>query len=292
MPTAAAFALADPPPPPARTAASAPPAATVVTLPRKRGPKTPEGKARSRQNALRHGLRARLLPLPPTGEAATHFHELADGLRRSYRPEDAAEAELVEAIAVAMWQEVKADRLEAEALAALAGGDGRPFHGAVLLEAPENRATLHTVLRYQATASNAVGRGMRLFFAHRRARRDGLLAGELAAAADATDCTNELPRPTAGPAPAHQSGPRHRPPPPRPSPAARERGQGTPRPPPSLSLNEGGPGWGLRLHPRPDAGTPGRPTPATPPAPRGESGGPVGPATPPRPRHPAAGAGW
>jgi hypothetical protein len=37
--------------------------------------------------------------------------------------------------------------LEAEALMAIAGGDGKPFHGGVLLESPANRATLHTVLR-------------------------------------------------------------------------------------------------------------------------------------------------
>jgi hypothetical protein len=74
-----------------------------------------------------------------------------------------------------MWQEITADRLEAEALAAMAGGEGERFHGGLLSEAPANRATLHTVLRYQATASCAVGRAMRLFFQHRRAKRDGLL---------------------------------------------------------------------------------------------------------------------
>jgi hypothetical protein len=47
-----------------------------------------------------------------------------------------------------MWQEIAADRLEAEALAAIAGGKGRPFQGGLLLESPANRATLHTVLRY------------------------------------------------------------------------------------------------------------------------------------------------
>jgi hypothetical protein len=180
---AAALALADPLLP--REPAPGP-AATVVPLPKKRGPKTPEGKARSRTNALKHGLRAKLLRLPPAGDDAEHFEELAAGLRRTYRPEDAAEAGLVEAIAVAMWQEITADRLEAEAFAAMAGGDGEPFHGRLLLEAPANRAALHTVLRYQTSASCAVGRAMRLFFQHRRAKRDGLLD------MDEADCTNEL----------------------------------------------------------------------------------------------------
>ena len=187
MPSAA-LALANPPPP-ASAAPEPAPAATVVPLPKKRGPNTPEGKSRSRQNALKHGLRAKLLPLPLAGDDAAHFQELADGLRRTYRPEDAAEAGLVEAIAVAMWQEIAADRLEAEALAAMAGEEGQPFHGGLLLEAPANRAALHTVLRYQATASCAVGRAMRLLFQHRRAKRDGLLVP------DEAERTNELPPP-------------------------------------------------------------------------------------------------
>jgi hypothetical protein len=216
---AAALALADLPP---AVAAAPHAAATVVALPKKRGPSTPEGKARSRQNALKHGLRAKLLPLPLAGDDADHFQELLAGLRRTYRPEDAAEAQLVEAIAVAMWQEIKADRLEAEALAVMAGGDGQPFHGGLLLEAPANRATLHTVLRYQASASCAVGRAMRLFFAHRRAKRDGLLlvpdeaerTNDLSPpfpfptndvlAGTPTNRTNDLPRPhltAAGPLP-------------------------------------------------------------------------------------------
>jgi hypothetical protein len=120
-----------------------------------------------------------------------HFEELLSGLRRTYLPEDQAEAQLVEAIAVAMWQEITADRLEYETLTAMAGRDGEPFHGGLLLESPANRATLHTVLRYQATASCAVGRAMRQFFQHRRAKRDRLLVmGD-----EITDeiRTNELP---------------------------------------------------------------------------------------------------
>jgi hypothetical protein len=212
---AAALSLADPPPAPA-----APEPATVVPLPKKRGPNTPEGKARSRQNALKHGLRAKLLRLPPAGDDAAHFEELTAGLRRTYRPEDQAEAQLVEAIAVAMWQEIAADRLEAEALAAIAGGEGRPFQGGLLLESPANRATLHTVLRYQATASCAVGRAMRLLFQHRRAKRDGLLLVPDEAADEI--CTNELPPSNATPANDDDDGDRPEAPPPvEPTPRAR-----------------------------------------------------------------------
>jgi hypothetical protein len=208
---AMALALIGPPPPAPEAPEPAAAPATIVPLPRKRGPNTPEGKARSRQNALKHGLRAKLLRLPLAGDDAAHFEELLSGLRRTYRPEDEAEAGLVEAIAVAMWQEITADRLEAEALTAMAGGDGKPFHGGLLLEAAANRATLHTVLRYQATASCAVGRAMRLFFQHRRAKRDGLLL-----VPDEADRTNELPPPAAEVAtPANDDAPA-----PEPAPAA------------------------------------------------------------------------
>ncbi|HEX6012216.1 MAG TPA: hypothetical protein VFY87_10535 [Geminicoccaceae bacterium] len=101
----------------------------------------PEGKARSRRNVPKHGLRAKLLPLPLAGDDAARFQELAAGLRRTYRPEDEAEAQLVDAIAVAMWQEIATDRLEAEALAAMAGGEGRPFHGDGLLFVDEEVCT-------------------------------------------------------------------------------------------------------------------------------------------------------
>src|SRR3712207_4206820 len=73
------------------------------------GPKTAEGKARSRCNALRHGLRAELPPDRLPG------HRLLIGDRQAYRrlreafeadlqPQGAAEQFLVERMAVAAWK--------------------------------------------------------------------------------------------------------------------------------------------------------------------------------------------
>jgi hypothetical protein len=89
--------------------------------PKKRGPKTPEGKARSSMNTLKHGLRARtfgILPEEDQAEWALHRQDL----RAGYGPVDATEQKLVAAIAATMWHEVRADWTLAEVLACRSQG--------------------------------------------------------------------------------------------------------------------------------------------------------------------------
>jgi hypothetical protein len=177
--------------------------AASTTPARKRGPSTPEGKARSSRNATRHGLRGRtfgILPGEDRAEWGRHLEELCQG----YGPADASETKLVEAIAAAMWQEIRAERLLAEALAAIPALDaGRPCGGD--LQEPRHALSLNTALRYVTTASMASQRAQRAFLAHRKAKRDGLLGAEPAtrpkaanqnrtseSTAAAPDCTNEL----------------------------------------------------------------------------------------------------
>jgi hypothetical protein len=74
------------------------------------GPKTPEGKAVVRLNALRHGLRARTVVLP--GEKAEDFHQLCAGLEAEWQPQSCTEQLLVEQMAVAQWKLARVDACE------------------------------------------------------------------------------------------------------------------------------------------------------------------------------------
>lgn len=146
------------------------------------GPRTPEGKARSAQNALRHGLRAsRFLLLPHEDPEA--FRDLVLELRRVHAPADPIERELVDAIAVAMWREGRADRLEAEALADIAPAEAARSCGTDLTGQPA-RAGLATLVRYRTAAQAEHRRALLLLEQHRRLRREARAAavGEAAAA--------------------------------------------------------------------------------------------------------------
>ena len=65
------------------------------------GPRTPRGKAVSRLNALRHGLRARVT-LP--GENLKELTQIRDLFLRSYHPQTPEQVRLVEQMASANWQ--------------------------------------------------------------------------------------------------------------------------------------------------------------------------------------------
>lgn len=192
---------------------------TTDPAPRKRGPATPEGKARSAMNALKHGLRARGFVLLPEEDPAEWAEHLAD-LRRCLAPEDAAEEKLVAALAVAMWNEIRADRTEAGVLTAmpLDGDHGRD------LEDARNRLSLGTTIRYASAAGMATQRAHRAFLAHRKAKKAGLILPVPAARAE---CTNDFtPAPATEPAPPNRTNdfaPQHRLPEPDPLTALRTR---------------------------------------------------------------------
>jgi hypothetical protein len=79
------------------------------------GPRTEEGKGRSRRNALKHGILSRaLLVLEGKGaEDPAEFNDLLEDLRSDHAPVGAAEEMLVEKIAVCWWRQKRALRCEA-----------------------------------------------------------------------------------------------------------------------------------------------------------------------------------
>jgi hypothetical protein len=76
------------------------------------GPRTAEGKAISRYNALKSGLDARSMVIP--GESAEELEQLAQNYRREHRPASPLEHFLVDAIVAADWQLRRLRAIEAE----------------------------------------------------------------------------------------------------------------------------------------------------------------------------------
>ena len=66
------------------------------------GPKTPEGKAVTKLNALRNGLRARTVVLP--AEKAEDFHQLCNELEAEWQPQSRTEQFYVEQMAISHWK--------------------------------------------------------------------------------------------------------------------------------------------------------------------------------------------
>ena len=81
---------------------------------RSRGPKTPEGKARSAQNALKHGMRAQKHVLLPDEDAAEFATLEAALLIEELQPVGALQTVLAQRGAVATFRLARADRLAAE----------------------------------------------------------------------------------------------------------------------------------------------------------------------------------
>jgi hypothetical protein len=80
---------------------------------RSRGPKTPEGKARSARNALKHGLRAEKYVVL-LDEDWDEFVKLEAALTAELAPEGALQSIIARRVARAAWRLMRADRLEAE----------------------------------------------------------------------------------------------------------------------------------------------------------------------------------
>ncbi len=129
---------------------------------RSRGPTTPEGKARSSANALRHGLSAVGHTLIE-GEDKAAYEELLTNLFAELEPGTELEGQLVRRLAAALWKQGRADRLEAKLFAWTAtpkvihAGRYQPVDA----EANFDLARFAAVQRYQAQLGREVSRTLR-----------------------------------------------------------------------------------------------------------------------------------
>jgi hypothetical protein len=90
-----------------------------------RGPKTLQGKARSAQNALKHGLRAQKYVVLPE-ENAGEFAGLEAALVEELAPVGTLQLMLARRVAVAAWRLARADRIEADLFAERSWGAPTP----------------------------------------------------------------------------------------------------------------------------------------------------------------------
>jgi len=139
---------------------------------RSRGPKTAGGKARSRRNALRHGLRATVLEVLPLAVGGP-TEQLVAAVHAHLAPTDVIETELADGIAVALWRLRRARELETELMRADAtGGPGAGGRGlasgemaplaAALMKRHHGVGAMALLLRYRNQALGELDRLLRL----------------------------------------------------------------------------------------------------------------------------------
>jgi hypothetical protein len=123
-----------------------------------RGPKTPEGKARSAQNALKHGFRAQQHIVLPSEDAAA-FEALEAALLEELAPEGALQCVLAQRIVSAAWRLERAERLEAELFERhhFPGGD----LGLALIRDGNGPRSFDTLLRYRGGTLAELWRALR-----------------------------------------------------------------------------------------------------------------------------------
>jgi hypothetical protein len=114
-----------------------------------RGPKTPEGKARSAQNALRHGLRAQKYLVLPEEDAA-EFADLEAALLEELAPVGALQTVLARRVAVAAWRLARADRIEVELFEERRLANSSL--GLALIRDGNGTRSFETLLRYRGAA--------------------------------------------------------------------------------------------------------------------------------------------
>jgi hypothetical protein len=123
-----------------------------------RGPKTPEGKARAAQNALKHGLRAQKHVVLPDEDAAG-FRALEAAMVAELAPVGALQGVLARRIAIAAWRLARADRIEVELFEQRRWDNGSV--GVALIRDGNGTRSFETLLRYRSAVMAEFWRALR-----------------------------------------------------------------------------------------------------------------------------------
>jgi hypothetical protein len=143
--------------PAAHLTLSARAAASRANGAKSKGPTTALGKARSAQNALKHGLCAKKHVLLPDDSRA-EFKALQSALLEDLRPEGALQTLLAHRLVAAAWRLARADRLE---FGLLIGGDPRDSPGRALVRDGRAAAAFATLVRYRGGAQAEIFRTLK-----------------------------------------------------------------------------------------------------------------------------------
>jgi hypothetical protein len=119
------------------------------------GPRSVEGKAVTRFNAMKHGLDAASLVIP--GEDPAEFARLAEDFHRECAPVGPLETELVEIVVRSTWLQHRYARVEAQ------------LYAAIFKKMDDPEATLGDAFHYDASGANVLGK---LFRRQSAAQRD------------------------------------------------------------------------------------------------------------------------
>ena len=122
------------------------------------GPRTAEGRARSSQNALKHGMRAEKHVVLPDEDAA-EFAALEAALVAELAPVGALQTVLARRVAAAAWRLARADRIEADLFKERWLADGGP--GLALIRDGNGTRSFETLLRYRGAAMAEFMRALR-----------------------------------------------------------------------------------------------------------------------------------
>jgi hypothetical protein len=119
------------------------------------GPRSVEGKAVSRFNAMKHGLDAASLVIP--GEDPAELAQLAEDFHHEYSPQGPIETELVEILIRSTWLRHRCVRVEAK------------VYETIFKKLDDPDATIGDAFHYDASGANVLGK---LFRRQTAATRD------------------------------------------------------------------------------------------------------------------------